>query len=375
MENKVELKKMLIISLVMFFILTGIFFGLNNLEYKRYTKVFNQKIAQIVQNIKKEYPESEISEIVKILNEEEKINADILKNYGINLEKEAIILENNIIFNKFIFLEMSLFCMLFIMLIIIFFRYNNKKDKKLKEITEYIEEINNKNYKLDIEDNTEDELSILKNEVYKTTVMLKEMAENSLKDKVKLKDSLSDISHQLKTPLTSIMILLDNMLEDKNMEEKTKEEFIKDIKREITNISFLINAILKLSKFDANAINFINKEEKISEILETVVQNISGICDLKNIEINIKGEKEEKIECDFKWQVEAITNILKNCVEHSFENSKIDIDYLKNSLYAKITIRDYGSGIDEKDLPHIFERFYKGKNSKDDSIRNRFGTC
>ena len=167
MENKVELKKMLIISLVMFFILTGIFFGLNNLEYKRYTKVFNQKIAQIVQNIKKEYPESEISEIVKILNEEEKINADILKNYGINLEKEAIILENNIIFNKFIFLEMSLFCMLFIMLIIIFFRYNNKKDKKLKEITEYIEEINNKNYKLDIEDNTEDELSILKNEVYK----------------------------------------------------------------------------------------------------------------------------------------------------------------------------------------------------------------
>ena len=147
-------------------------------------------------------------------------------------------------------------------MLIVFLKYNNSKDKKLKEITQYIEEINRKNYKLNIDDNTEDELSILKNEVYKTTIMLKEQAENSLNDKVNLKNSLSDISHQLKTPLTSITIMLDNIIDNPNMDQETRSEFIKDVKREITNINFLVQALLKLSKFDTNTIKFTNKEEK-----------------------------------------------------------------------------------------------------------------
>ena len=148
---------------------------------------------------------------------------------------------------------------MFVVLISIFLKYNHSKDKKLKEITKYIEEINNKNYKLDIEDNTEDELSILKNEIYKTTIMLKEVAENSMKDKTCLKDSLSDISHQLKTPLTSIIIMLDNILDNPNMDDATKNEFIKDIKREIVNINFLVESLLKISKLDASSVTFINK--------------------------------------------------------------------------------------------------------------------
>ena len=173
--------------------------------------------------------------------------------------------------------------------------------------------------------------------------MLKEVAENSKQDKLKLKDSLEDISHQLKTPLTSITIMLDNMLENREMDVKTREEFAQDIKREVINLNFLVASLLKLSKFDANAIEFINKEEEISDILQEARKNIAGLCDLKNIEICIEGEYESKIICDFKWQVEAITNILKNCVEHSFENSKIDISYNQNKLYTKIEIRDYGT--------------------------------
>ena len=117
--------------------------------------------------------------------------------------------------------------------------------------------------------------------------MLKEMAENSLADKISLKESLSDISHQLKTPLTSIIVMLDNILDDKNMESEVKEDFIKDIKREVTNINFLCLSLLKLSKFDVNAIKFINKEEFIKDILEESVKNISALCDLKNINIYI----------------------------------------------------------------------------------------
>ena len=172
--------------------------------------------------------------------------------------------------------------------------------------------------------------------------MLKEVAENSKQDKLKLKDSLSDISHQLKTPLTSITIMLDNMLDNKDMEMATREEFIKDIKREVTNLNFLVSSLLKLSKLDANTINFINKEENIEKILKEATKNIEGLCDLKNVEINIKGEADKTIKCDFKWQVEAITNILKNCVEHSNQNSKIDIKYIQNNMYTKIDIRDYG---------------------------------
>lgn len=230
--------------------------------------------------------------------------------------------------------------------------------------------------------------------------MLKEQAENSKNDKISLKKSLEDISHQLKTPLTSITIMLDNILDNPNMDLKTRNEFIKDIQREIANINFFVQTLLKLSKFDADTITFKDKQEKIRDIVEEAIKNVSTLCDLKNMEIVINSESCEFIEpstknqlnelvekgtevkpqqnpqqfksptviCDLKWQVEAITNILKNSVEHSKENSKIYIKYDENNMYSEIVIKDNGIGIDKHDIKHIFERFYKGKNSSKDSV-------
>ena len=198
--------------------------------------------------------------------------------------------------------------------------------------------------------------------------MLKEVAENSVKDKVNLKNSLSDISHQLKTPLTSILIMLDNILDNKDMEESVKSEFIKDIKREIINIKFLVEAILKLSKIDSNSVKFTKKEVALQEIVTEAVKNVSMISELKNVKINLIGNETGKVICDLKWQVEAITNILKNCIEHSKENSEIIVKYEQNNMYSEIKIKDFGIGIDKQDLPHIFERFYKGKNSSNESV-------
>lgn len=368
MKNKIELKKMCITSCIVIIIFLITFSILIYKQYKTYTYNFNQKIAGIIDNVLEKYPDIEKREIVEILNSSDKTNNEILREYGIELDKDSVILENNTDFQKFIIIDINTLIVFILILSIIVFKYNHSESKKINEITKYIEEINRGNYKLNIEENTEDELSILKNELYKITIMLKEVAENSQKDKTTLKDSLSDISHQIKTPITSSLIMLDNILSDENMPEDIKKDFIKDIKREIINIKFLVESILKLSKIDSNSIKFIKKEVFIKDIINEAVKNVSMLSELKNIEIIVSGDDSIKTICDLKWQVEAITNILKNCIEHSYENRKIYINYNQNNMYTELKIEDNGTGIDAKDLPHIFERFYKGKNSSSDSV-------
>lgn len=368
MKNKINLKKVIIYSIIVIFLFNIVFAVINFVQYKVYTRSFNNKLNILISILNEKYPNIERNDIIEILNNNNVKSDFLLKSYGIDLNKDSVILENDNYFRLFSISNAIIIFIAMLTIFIIFLYYNHKKDKTIQKITKYIEEINRKNYKLDIEDNTEDELSILKNEIYKTTVMLKEVAENSLNDKINLKESLSDISHQLKTPLTSIIIMLDNLLDNKDMEKDLQIQFIQKIKREISNINFLISSLLKLSKFDVNAINFINKDEYIQDILELSIKNVSVLSDLKNVNISIAGNVDIKINCDIKWQVEAITNILKNCVEHSFPFSTIYISFEQNKLYSKIEIKDCGSGIDQKDLPHIFERFYKGKNTSDDGV-------
>lgn len=369
MKNKIEFKKMLLICtgiIIFFYILFNFFYMW---QYKIYTKNFNNKLQEIVSLIYEKYPKISANEIMEILNSSNNNNStQIFSKYGIDIENESIILENGKEFKRIIIIDSVIIIVYGILLVGAFIIYDYNQSKKIKEITRYIEEINKKNYKLDIDDNTEDELSILKNELYKITIMLKEQAENSIQDKVKLKDTLSDISHQLKTPLSSILILLDNIIDNPNMDEKTKREFINDIKRETINISFLVQAILKLSRFDANAITFINKEESLNYILKEAIKNVEPLCDLRNVKIKLNGDIDEKIFCDSVWQIEAISNILKNAVEHSKDAETVSILCENTKMYLEIKIVDNGEGISKKDLSHIFERFYKGEKSSKDSI-------
>ena len=150
-----------------------------------------------------------------------------------------------------------------IFLIFLFLRFNAKKDQEINKITKCLEEINKRNYKIDIEEMSEDELSILKNELYKVTIKLKEDAENSKQAKKDLKDTLADISHQLKTPITSILIILDNIIDNPDMDKNTREDFIRDIKRELLNMNFLALNLLKLSKLDSNTVHFLKKEVSV----------------------------------------------------------------------------------------------------------------
>ena len=366
MKNKINFKKTLLkilITIIIFLISITI---INIYEYYTYTSNYNSKLNSIIQTVYEEYPNISKNTLIKILNSSKQDNS-FIEEYGIS-KNESIIKDNDKLLKKYLIVNSVLILFFSILITLIFLKYNKRKDHELNNITKYIEEINHKNYKLDIDENSEDELSILKNEIYKTTVMLNEQAENSLKDKINIKKYLQDISHQLKTPLTSINILLDNLIDNPDMPKDTRDDFIMEIKREITNINFLVQNILRLSKFEANTIDFIKKETTIKEIINTTVKNVSNICDLKNIEIIINNKCKNKITCDFKWQVEALTNILKNAVEYSPNNSNVLVECSDNNLYSEIRIKDFGKGMSKEEQKNIFKRFYKGKDSSKDSI-------
>lgn len=368
MKNKIELKKYIISTLIVFICLFVLFLFLNIYEYKTYTKNFNNKISAIINVIKKDYPKITDKEIIKIINNDKVETNDFFNKYGIDVNNKSILIKNDRDYHKFLAINLSFLTITVVILLIIYIRYNYKKEKDIKDIIKCIEQINKKNYEIQIDSISEDELSILKNEIYKTTIMLKEAAENSSKDKLNLKKSLEDISHQLKTPLTSILVMLDNIIEDSNMEEKIRNDFIVDIKRNVLNINFLVQSLLKLSKFDANTVHFVKQENDLKTIIEESIKNVSTLCDLRNINIKLNIKENSKIICDDKWQIEALTNIIKNAIEHSKNNSNIIINIENNNVYSMIEVVDFGEGIAKKDIKHIFERFYRGKNTKTDSI-------
>lgn len=339
-------------------------------EHRNYSENYNQALCAVLQKVQETYPDVNEVELVAILNSEEISSAEMenfAKEYGIDLEKESVLLKNDKVFSTELVINGIILFLFAVGILIVFLHYNHKKDQELMQITHYIEQINQRNYRLDIDTISEDELSILKNEIYKTTVMLKETAENSLKAKNDLKDSLSDISHQLKTPLTSITVMLDNLLDNSNMGVKTRQGFVMAIKREIRNVNFLVQSLLKLSKLDADAVVFLKEKVDMRQIVEAAVQNLEALCDLKNVTIEMSGEGGE-LHCDFRWQVEAITNVLKNCVEYSPENCKVIVQMQNNQVYSSLSICDFGPGMDEEDQKNIFERFYKGKNATSESV-------
>lgn len=364
MKNKIN-KKTLIFIIITSVVSLGLFGLLLKYQYRTYTINYNNKINSIISEVIKKYPEVNESDLIEIINSENEIN--ILSKYGIN-DKSSSVIENDRLFKKYLIIDLSILFAIIITLYVYFVINKSKRTKKINKIIELISKINKRNFDIDIEDYTEDELSILKQEVYKTSLMLRSEADNSLKDKLNLKDSLSDISHQLKTPLTSITIMIDNILDNEEMDTKTKRKFLISIKREIININFLVQNLLKLSKFDANVIKFDKEEVLIKDIIDEAIKKVSALSELKGVSIKVSGDKGSTIKCDFMWEVEALSNIIKNSIEHIEGEGFVEVNYTKNKVYSRILIRDNGVGISEEDLPYIFDRFYKGKNSSKDSV-------
>ena len=366
-----EIKKynISIIALFLIIILLSIFINTLNLNIIKADVIQNNQA--IVGNIVSKYPELEkdiVSVITQAKNKENiDLGAKVLQKYNYdsstNLSQEPIV-QNNIY--KMLKINILFITFVFLCLITISFYFFIKIYRDIKDMTDYVyHSSEGREYQMKNK-NQEGQMGLLKTELLKMTTVLKEKVALLHSEKIFLNDTISDISHQLKTPMTSLMLLTDLMYNDLDKEKKI--EFLDRTNAQLSRMDWLIKSMLKLSKLEAKVIDFKTDKVNINELIKRSISPLLVPIELRNISLNINGDKEASYTGDIEWSSEALSNIIKNCIEHTKEGGTLDITYEENPIYSEIIIKDNGEGIDKDDIQNIFKRFYKGKNSKSDSV-------
>ena len=243
-----------------------------------------------------------------------------------------------------------------------------KRYQRLAEMSGEIEWILHGTHVDLLKDCKEGELAILATELNKMIRALKEQKEHSEESKVFLAESMADISHQLKTPLTSINLII-SFLNEPDLPEERRYELARELTKLTGKIEWLIYALLRISKLDAGTVDFKEQRVPVKELLKRTKDAVAIPLELREIEWSeIIMDEKISLLCDIGWMEEALVNIVKNCMEHTPAGGRISVSAYDNALYTSIIIKDTGKGIEEEDLPHIFERFYRGKNADKDSV-------
>ncbi len=245
--------------------------------------------------------------------------------------------------------------------------FTNWRYKEIQKLSAYLRQISGGDFTLDVRDNKEGELSILKNDIYKVTLMLSEQSSRLKQDKIKLTEAISDISHQLKTPVTS-MVMMADLLNSSELSDGKRKEFTRNISVSLERIEWLVSSLLKLSKIDAGSVQFKREPILVKELIEKSLEPLLIPMDIKQQSLKIQGDEDVSFLGDMNWTSEALINMMKNCIEHTPEGGTLAITFLENPLFTEVVLADNGIGIAKEDLPYIFKRFYKGKNAGDDSV-------
>ncbi len=244
--------------------------------------------------------------------------------------------------------------------------FSRKRYDEVRSLSQSIDRILHGQENVLISGSTEGELSILKSEIHKMTVRLSEQTELLKRDKIQLADSMADIFHQIRTPLTTINLIV-SLLGEEEMDGERRLSLTKELRRQLERTEWLVETILKLSKLDAEAVSFNLRVTAARDLIDRAVQPLLIPMELRNQTLEV-AVSDEKLHCDISWTAEALSNIVKNCSEHTPEGGRIAIRAEETALYTELSVTDSGPGFSKEDIPHLFERFYKGRNASEGSI-------
>lgn len=366
LKNK-ELKKLIKVEIGLFLLsLFAIFFFYQIIDLQ-YKKEFIKNNGYIISAILNEHPELEEELIDSILsgNGDFEKGKTILQKYGLDQIETLDYLEQFHTLKLEVLIKlMIIITLIFFLFTISYYRFLKSQYQRLNNLGEYMNQVLNGNDTLNIKDYEEGYFSTLKNDVYKLTTKLKEGRNRSIQDKKELEQVLSDISHQIKTPLTS-MYVINDLLKKEDIDKTTKEQFLEKNKIQLERIEWLVTTLLKMSRLDSGSVQLHLEETPIQTIISKSLDPLLIPIELKNITVEIKNKNNILVLLDAHWTIEVFVNILKNAYEHTPISGKITISMSENPIYTEVSIHNTGSGIKKDELPFIFDRFYTGSGNKE----------